>query len=106
MTNADKFKEIFGIYATELWAKPEKEFLEWLNEDVPDTNVGGTISRQAVAYLDLFTKTYCRDYSVTDDLVFRCKECEFEASGGKCLVKCMARMLCPDYKEFGCMGDL
>ena len=31
MTNADKFKQIFGIYATELWAKPEKEFLEWLN---------------------------------------------------------------------------
>lgn len=46
MTNADKFKEIFGLYATELWAKPEKEFLEWLNEDVPETNVGGMISRQ------------------------------------------------------------
>lgn len=47
MTNADKFKGIFGIYATELWAKPEKEFLEWLNEDAPDTNVGDTISRKA-----------------------------------------------------------
>ena len=47
MTNADKFKRIFGLYATELWAKPEKEFLEWLNEDVPDTNVGDTISRRA-----------------------------------------------------------
>ena len=31
MTNADKFQQVFGIYATELWAKPEKEFLEWLN---------------------------------------------------------------------------
>ena len=47
MTNADKFKEIFGIYATELWARPEKEFLEWLNADVPDKNVGDTISRRA-----------------------------------------------------------
>ena len=47
MTNADKFKEIFGIYATELWAKPEEELLAWLNADVPDTNVGDTISRQA-----------------------------------------------------------
>ena len=40
MKNADKFKGIFGIYATELWAKQEKEFLEWLNEDVPERNVG------------------------------------------------------------------
>lgn len=51
MTNANKFKGIFGIYATELWAKPEKEFLEWLNEDVPDTNVGDTISRQEAMYI-------------------------------------------------------
>ena len=47
MTNADKFKGIFGMYATELWAKPEKEFLEWLNADVPNLDDGGTISRQA-----------------------------------------------------------
>ena len=47
MKNADKFKGIFGIYATELWAKTEKEFLEWLNDYVPGTNVGDMISRQA-----------------------------------------------------------
>ena len=47
MTNADKFKGIFRIYATELWSKSYKEFSDWLNEDVPDTNVGDTISRQA-----------------------------------------------------------
>jgi len=64
------------------------------------------ISRQAAKHLDLFTKTYCRDKSVTDDLVFRCSECEFEMSDGTCLVKCMARKLCPDYRDFGCMGDL
>ena len=33
MTNAEKFKQVFRIYATELWAKPEKEFLEWLNAE-------------------------------------------------------------------------
>ena len=33
MTNADKFKKIFGIYATELWAMPEADFLKWLNTD-------------------------------------------------------------------------
>lgn len=52
MTNADKFKQIFGLYATELWSKTEGEFLTWLNSDfsqpdVPDTNVGDMISRQA-----------------------------------------------------------
>ena len=31
MTNAEKFKQLFGIYATELWAMPEEKFLEWLN---------------------------------------------------------------------------
>lgn len=65
------------------------------------------ISRQAVKYLDLFTKTYCRDESAIDDLSFRCSDCEFELRpSGKCLVKCMARKLCPDYKDFGSMGDL
>jgi hypothetical protein len=65
-----------------------------------------TISRQAVKHLDLFTKTYCRDKSVEDDLVFRCNQCEFEMPNGRCLVKVMARKLCPDYRDFGCMGDL
>ena len=33
MTNADKFKNIFGLYATELWSMPEKYFLKWLNSE-------------------------------------------------------------------------
>ena len=33
MTNADKFKSLFGLYATELWSMPEKDFLEWLNSE-------------------------------------------------------------------------
>ena len=31
MTNAEKFKEVFGLYATETWAMPESDFLLWLN---------------------------------------------------------------------------
>lgn len=31
MTNADLFLRVFGIYATELWAMPEQQLLEWLN---------------------------------------------------------------------------
>ena len=34
MTNAELFKQTFGRYATEVWALPEDEFLEWLNADV------------------------------------------------------------------------
>lgn len=33
MTNAKKFEQIFGIYATELWAMPEEDFLKWLNAE-------------------------------------------------------------------------
>lgn len=33
MTNADKFKETFDIYATELWAMSEADFLKWWNAD-------------------------------------------------------------------------
>ena len=33
MTNREKFKEIFNLYITEVWAKPEKEFLEWANSN-------------------------------------------------------------------------
>lgn len=38
MTNADKFKSLFGIYATELWAMPEKDFLKWLNSEVSNSS--------------------------------------------------------------------
>ena len=64
------------------------------------------ISRQAVKALDRFTKIYCRDSTVKYDLIFRCSECEFKMPDGKCLVKVMARKLCPEYKDFGSMGDL
>ena len=90
-----------NLLATEPTIQPEKAQLSC------EGTTSDTISRQAVKYLDLFTKTYCRDKSATDDLVFRCSDCEFELRpSGKCLVKCMARKLCPDYKDFGSMGDL
>lgn len=33
MKNADKFKDVFGLYATEVWSMPEKGFLRWLNSE-------------------------------------------------------------------------
>ena len=38
MNNADKFKSLFGIYATELWAMPEKDFLKWLNSEAMNSS--------------------------------------------------------------------
>jgi len=49
MTNADRFKTIFGLYATELWAMPEKEFLKWLNADATDlVNKSGDLVKDLV----------------------------------------------------------
>lgn len=75
-------------------------------EECTETHACDLIDRQAVEHLDWFTKLYCRDKSITDDLAFRCEKCEFEMPDGRCLVKVMARKLCPDYKDFGAMGDL
>lgn len=33
MTNAEKFEQLFGITATELWCLSEKSFLKWLNAE-------------------------------------------------------------------------
>ena len=34
--NAELFKQTFGIYATEMWAMSESDFLEWLNAEVTE----------------------------------------------------------------------
>lgn len=36
MNNAEKFKSVFGLYATELWAMSEESFLSWLNSEYED----------------------------------------------------------------------
>ena len=55
--------------------------------------------------LDIFTKTWCIDTAVKDDLSFRCKDCEF-SNGEKCLIKSFKCNKLPQYKDFGSMGDL
>lgn len=37
MKNADKFKAVFGLYATELWSMSEEDFLKWLNSESTET---------------------------------------------------------------------
>ena len=64
---------------------------------------------EAVVALDNFTKAFCRDKQVKDDLddlVFRCKECGFELPDGTCLIKAFKCKFEPAYRNFGCMGDL
>jgi len=52
MINAEKFQNTFNLYATELWATPEKEFLEWLNAEYKsDQLCDDAISREAVLNL-------------------------------------------------------
>ena len=40
MKVADRFKQIFGVYATEIWALPEDQFLDWLNSEAPELYIG------------------------------------------------------------------
>lgn len=63
---------------------------------------------EAVHGLDIFTKNWCLNCKETEeknDLVFRCKECEFLASG-VCLIKTFALNHENDYdlRHFGCMS--
>ena len=48
MTNAEKFKMYFGLYATEVWAKSETEFLKWLNTDVQIDSCDDAVSREMI----------------------------------------------------------
>jgi hypothetical protein len=65
------------------------------------------VKKMAVKALDVFSKIYCRDKTEKNDLKFRCKECPFENRlTGQCSVKIFWMNNCPEYKDFGSMGDL
>ena len=79
MTNADKFKNIFGLYATELWSMPEKDFLKWLNSKVVNCseipNNSDTISRQQA--IDAL-RNYLVEKRCPDDGTLTCRLIENE----------------------------
>lgn len=69
MNNAEKFKSIFGIYATELWAMPEDKFLEWLNAEALEKQeqdrwipVTERLPEEDGNYLVTFESGYAEDY--------------------------------------------
>jgi hypothetical protein len=39
MNNAEKFREVFGMFATEVWAMPEDTFLKWLKSDTKSASI-------------------------------------------------------------------
>lgn len=64
---------------------------------------------EAVHGLDIFTKNWCMNCTETGrqkDLIFRCKDCEFEQKDGKCSIKVFVNNHKHDYplEDFGCMG--
>lgn len=61
---------------------------------------------EAVVLLDRFTKEFCIDATVSDDLAFRCTECPFLRDKDICSVKEFKCKFDPNYKDFGSMGDL
>ena len=94
MNNAEKFKQIFGLYAIELWSMPGGDFLEWLDRDVETTQIDHTadigkkvsiscghendlISRKAAieAIAKQTPKSYTSDGShPADEEIFRAQE--------------------------------
>lgn len=62
MNNAEKFQEVFGYYATEMWAKSELEFLKWINKEYEQTESGDYIKRGDV--IELLNNAYVREDNV------------------------------------------
>ena len=65
---------------------------------------------EAVHGLDIFTKNWCMNCEETEkqgDLIFRCSECEFQQTDGKCLVKTFSHEHKHNYplSDFGSMGE-
>lgn len=53
LINADLFKKTFGIYATDIWSRPEGEFLDWLNAEAPEPDIKpDELSDKTKAWLD------------------------------------------------------
>ena len=62
MNNATKFKELFGVYATELWSKSENEFLDWLNKEY-DEQIEPSIETEKIISV---VKEYISDINLAE----------------------------------------
>lgn len=62
MKVADRFKQIFGVYATEIWALPEDKFLNWLNSEAPELQFG----IKEITNREILERIYKRNNSVDE----------------------------------------
>ncbi len=66
------------------------------------TNGNSDNIENAVAALGTFTHNFCMDVAATEaesEPIFRCKDCEFRTTGGKCLVKMFAKRHRCEYSD-------
>ena len=66
MTNSEKFKDVFGLYATELWAMQQEDFLNWINTEYKESeSVQPEIVRckdcRYSEYDQIFHNRYCHN---------------------------------------------
>lgn len=65
MNNAEKFKEIFKEFATEVWAFPEKDFLTWLNAEYEEPTTKNDLGVDCISRAE----------------AIKCLECDFDITG-------------------------
>lgn len=54
MNNAEMFRQVFnGMYASELWAMNEKEFLIWLNSEVKEEIKDPEVDKDQLTFDDI-----------------------------------------------------
>ncbi len=75
MKNADKFKTVFGLYATELWSMPEGEFLKWLNGESTETEQPEIIRCKDCKYYRWEIDMCDYPYSTAHNVVHECDYC-------------------------------
>ena len=85
MTNAKKFQLVFNRYATEIWALPEKDFLEWLNKEYKEEGVGKKfICRKCgLTYYADVPSIYDKDFGFNYWLS-NCPQCGYENEINNC----------------------
>ena len=73
MNNAEVFKSVFGVWATEIWALPESEFLQWLSSphlppDDTDCDCAIEVSPETIEMILNASKAYWEEALLRYDM--------------------------------------
>lgn len=77
MNNAERFKEVFDMYATEVWSMPEKLFLEWLNSEAKNTPKTVRLTDTGIEVEERRSAVWL-DFGEMNWHVWHCSECDHE----------------------------